>query len=301
MFDGLPFCSYTAKMAKRSGIRTAPCVLRGGVAALALSTALLSVFKDGVRASEIEWEPLADGLAVSIWQPGDRCPEVPPLLAIDIDPDRQRFSVHYYAEEGLSSPLTIDDWRKRTGHAVLFNAGLFREDFSYLGLLFKNGRSLGGRRHPTWRGLFVAEPVQATSTKARVLDLTTDLFDEQQPAYREAAQALMLLDRTGKVRVRQTGKRAYQTVVAEGGNGHILIFKSLDAVSLHDIGECLRDTLPFVRQAMAMDGGSSADVVVTDEMWSAEERRAHPSWKPLFDGSAVAHIPLPTVIGVSPR
>lgn len=87
---------------------------------------------------------MADGLAVSIWQPGDRCREVPSLLAVDIDPERQRFSIHNYAEEGLVAPLTIDDWQTRTGHLLLFNAGLFRVDFSYLGLLYHNG-AVGGR------------------------------------------------------------------------------------------------------------------------------------------------------------
>jgi hypothetical protein len=52
---------------------------------------------------------------------------------------------------------------------------------------------------------------------------------------------------------------------------------------------------------MAMDGGSSADVVVADEIWIPGGGRARASWKHLFNGSRVTHIPLPTVIGVSPR
>jgi uncharacterized protein YigE (DUF2233 family) len=276
-------------------------VLQSVVAGTFLAIFLFAGWSQGL-AGEVEWEPIAGGLAVSVWRPGDRCEDVPPLLAIDIDPERQRFSVHFYAEEGLSYPPTIDDWQKRTGHDVLFNAGLFREDFSYLGLLFKGGRSLGSRRHATWQGLFAAEPVGSPMKKARVLDLTVDAFDEQQPPYQEAAQALMLLDRAGKVRVRQTGKRAYQTVVAEGRNGHILLFKSLDAVSLFDLGRCLQEAFPLVRQAMAMDGGSSADLVVREELWKPEgANQAHAAWKPLFDGSRVTHIPLPAVIGVSPR
>lgn len=255
-----------------------------------------------VAAMDLEWEPLADGLALSIWQPGDRCPDVPPSLAVDVDPDRQRFSVHYYAEEGLSHPPTLKEWQKRTGHHLLFNAGLFRENFSYLGLLFKDGRSLGSRRHPTWQGLFAAEPSAASAIKARVFDLTLDTFDDRHPAYREAAQALMLLDRTGKVRVRQSGKRAFQTIVGEGGNGHIFVFKTLDLVSLYDVGRCLRDAFPPVRQAMAMDGGSSSDVLVPEYVWKPEAgAQAHAPWKPLFDGSTMTHIPLPAVIGVSPR
>ena len=253
-------------------------------------------------AQSILWERLSDGLAVSVWEPGEPCPAVPAMLATDIDPERTRFSVHYYAQEGLSQPPTIEEWQQRTGHHVLFNAGLFRENFAYLGLLYKDGRSVGSRRHQTWQGLFVAEPSTSGLKKARVLDLASDSFDEQQPPYREAAQALMLLDHAGKIRVRRTGKRAYQTIVAEAGDGHILIFKSLDLVTLYDVGECLRDTLPVVRQAMAMDGGSSSDVLVPESLWQGDRQtQGRASWKVLFGGSTVTHIPLPAVIGISPR
>lgn len=251
---------------------------------------------------DILWERLSDGLAVAVWKPGEACPAVPAMLAADIDPERTRFSVHHYAQEGLPTPPTIEEWQKRTGHQILFNAGLFRENFAYLGLLYKDGRSLGSRRHQTWQGLFVAEPSTSGLKKARVLDLASDNFDELQPAYREAAQALMLLDRTGKIRVRQTGKLAYQTIVAEAGNGHILILKSLDPVTLYDVGRCIRDTLPVARQAMAMDGGSSSDVVVSESLWRVDrETPDRTSWKGLFAGRAGTHIPLPTVIGTSPR
>jgi len=132
-----------------------------------------------------QWESLGGGLAVSVWQPRERCPDIASLLIVDADPERYRFSVHYYAQEGLAYPPTIEEWQKRTHHEVLFNAGLFRENFAYLGLLFKEGRSLGSRRHTTWQGLFVAEPAEpATRPRARVLDLTTDPFNESAPSYR---------------------------------------------------------------------------------------------------------------------
>lgn len=253
-------------------------------------------------AESIQWERLANGLAVSVWSPGKSCPAVPGLLAIDIDPDRTRFAVHHFAQEHLSQPPTIEEWHKRTAHAVLFNAGLFRENFAYLGLLYKDGQPLGSRRHATWQGLFVAEPSVAGLKNARILDLTVEGFDERRPPYREVAQALMLLDHRGNIRVRQTGKRAYQTIVAETNTGHILIFKSRDLMTLYDIGQCLRNTMPSVRQAMAMDGGSSSDVLVSESLWREEQHTEdHMSWKMLFGGGSTVHIPLPTVIGVSLR
>lgn len=248
------------------------------------------------------WERLSDGVAVSVWDPGDACPTVPTMLAVDMDPERTKFSVHHYAQEGLSEPLKIDEWQKRTGHQVLFNAGLFRENFAYLGLLYKDGRPLGSRRHTSWQGLFVAEPSAPGLRKARILDLAAESFDEEEPHYREAAQALMLLDLKGKIRVRESGKHAYQTIVAETEKGHILLFKSLGAVRLYDIGRCFKDALPTVRQAMAMDGGSSSAVRILESLWKKDLLvQEHTSWKSLFDGSTGSHIPLPTVIGASPR
>ena len=253
-------------------------------------------------AENIKWEQLADGVAVSVWTPGEPCQSVPSLLAIEIDPNLARFAIHHYAHEKLAQPPTIEEWQKRTGHDVIFNAGLFRENFAYLGLLYKDGRSLGSRRHTTWQGVFVAEPLASGVKKARVLDLAVEAFDEQHPPYQEAAQALMLLDRNRTIRVRQTGKRAYQTIIAETEKGRILIFKSRDVTSLYDIGRCLRDTLSVVRQAMAMDGGSSSDVLVSESLWQRDQQNENRLfWKALFGGNTSAHIPLPTVIGVSRR
>jgi uncharacterized protein YigE (DUF2233 family) len=246
---------------------------------------------------------LGDGLSISVWDPHTQCLDVAPLVAVEIDPNRYRFTVHYYQQDGLSEPPDISQWQERTGHDLVFNAGLFRENYAYLGLLYGNGRSLGSKRHTTWLGLFAAEPAtDRSSQRARVLDLTFDTFDEQHVPYREVAQSLMLLDRTGKVRVRQTGKRAHQTLVAEQGDGHLLVLKTTETVSLYALGECLRDAFPSLRQVMAMDGGSSSDVAVSPSLRQATSKMAgiH-SWIPMLEDSFTTHIGLPAVIGISPR
>lgn len=253
-------------------------------------------------AQALTGDQLGDGLSISVWDLHTQCPDIAPLVAVEIDPDRYRFTVHYYQEDGFSNPLDIRQWQERTGHDVVFNAGLFRENYAYLGLLYGNGRSLGSKRHATWLGLFVAEPSEDQSRRARILDLNFDRFDEQRLPYREVAQSLMLLDRTGKVRVRQTGKRAHQTLVAEESNGSLLVLKTTEVVSLHAIGECLRDTHPSLRQVMAMDGGSSSDIAVSPTLRLATSKIAGShDWIPMLEDGMTAHIGLPAVIGVSPR
>jgi uncharacterized protein YigE (DUF2233 family) len=288
-------------MAQDSRIYSSPPRTRITQFLLGLLFAVLSG-QSIAMAQDLSGDRLGEGLSISVWNPHAQCPDVAPLIAVDIDPDRYRFTVHYYQQEGLSDPPDIRQWQERTGHDLVFNAGLFRENYAYLGLLYGNGRSMGSKRHATWLGLFAAEPAEASSRRARVLDLTFDAFDEQQVPYREVAQSLMLLDRTGKVRVRQTGKRAHQTLVAEQGNGHLLILKTTEVVSLHALGECLRDAFPSLRQVMAMDGGSSSDVAVSPSLRQATTAMAgFHSWIPLLEGSTTIHIGLPAVIGISPR
>jgi uncharacterized protein YigE (DUF2233 family) len=195
----------------------------------------------------------------------------------------------------------MQEWQARTKASVLFNAGMFQEDFSYLGLLYKEGRSLGSKRHPQWQGLFVAEPVSANEKKARVLDLRTESFDTDKPAYLEAAQSLMLLDRNGKPRVLRSGKLAQQTVVAENRAGLVLVVKSNGEVPLWELAVCLRDGFRDLAHAMAMDGGASSDVLIGSEVVGVRPSGDPPAWQALVDGSGLEHIALPAVIGVFPR
>ena len=251
---------------------------------------------------DVPWERLTSGIQVTLWTPAQACPQVPALLLLQIDPERFRFSIHYFRDERLPAPISIHEWQQRTDAYLVFNAGLFREDYSYLGLLFKDGRSLGGKRHHSWQGLFAAEPIDSKLKKARVLDLAFEGFTEDAPIYREAAQSLMLLDRTGKLRVRDSGKRAYQTVVAEDGSGAILVVKTADVVSLHDLADCLHQQIPSIQQAMAMDGGSSSDIMASPDLLHAARDGAAPAgWRPWLDGNVGVHIGLPAVIGISPR
>ncbi len=64
----------------------------------------------------ISWERLCEGLMVSVWKPIQSCPTLPTMLVVDLDPERTRFSVHHYAQEGFAQPPKIGEWQQRTGH-----------------------------------------------------------------------------------------------------------------------------------------------------------------------------------------
>jgi uncharacterized protein YigE (DUF2233 family) len=279
-----------------------PYSMRACICAVLVSFAVIPALGHAASDQPIMWDRPADGLAIGIWEPSPLCPDVPPLLVSDIDPLRYRISVHHFRNEPFLEPPDIHEWQRRTGHDLVFNAGLFRENFSYLGLLYAQGKSIGSKRHASWMGLFVAEPMEGGASRARILDLSVDPFDEQRPPYGEAAQSLMLLDRTGKIRVKQSGKQSQQTVVAELENGHIVIMKTTEVASLHDIGQCLHQAYPQIRQAMAMDGGSSSDLSISPALKQAVEKTAGARpWMAFIDAGPTGHIGLPAVIGISPR
>ncbi len=273
--------------------------LRGRVLRIAATVICIYLGPQGpASAQDITWDRLAEGFTVTVWTPGTACAQVPPLYMVKVDPERFRFAVYHYRAEGLKSPPTLPEWHQRTQALALFNAGLFLDDFSYMGLLYRDGKPVGGKRHTQWQGLFVAEPVVPDVKKARVLDLKHDAFDDEAPAYREAAQSLMLLDRAGKPRVRRSGKAAQQTVVGEDRTGHMVVVMSKGEVSLWELAGCLRDGFRELSHAMAMDGGASSDVLIGSELAGSQEGTA---WQPLVDGKGLSHVPLPTVIGVFPR
>ena len=78
--------------------------------------------------------------------------------------------------------------------------------------------------------------------------------------------------------------------------------KTTEPVSLHAIGRCLHEAYPQIRQAMAMDGGSSSDVSISPALQKAVEKTAGThSWMALLNSGPTGHIGLPAVIGISPR
>ncbi len=254
-------------------------------------------------AEDLRWDRLTEGLSIASWSPEARCrDQVGRLTLIRIDPERYRFSVYFYRDEKLDQPVPIDEWLRRSRATVIFNAGLFRPDYSYLGILLKGGRRLGGRRHAQWRGLFVAEPTASSERKARVFDLAQDQFSETHPPFLEAAQSLMLFDRNGTPRVRRSERRAQQTVVAEDREGRIVVIKTSEESTLWELARCLSEERPELSHAMAMDGGSSSDAAVSPTA-AGEWAKASvpPAWYHLVDLGERPHIPLPAVIGVSPR
>lgn len=219
----------------------------------------------------------------------------PGISVLRVDPREFRFQVMHFRSEGVSGPLTLEQWMSRTKALAVFNAGQYYPDFSYMGLLIGSGKRIHGGLHRLFQALFLAEPLEDGAPLARIMDLAEEPFDPGQPGYREVAQSFMLLDRHGVIRVRRTTNVAARTVVAEEAGGNLLVLVTQGPFTLWELAERLREG-PFpIIQAMSMDGGDEAQLAVRTTSFRFPQDPQN--------GPELASVrrPLPTVIAIFPR
>jgi uncharacterized protein YigE (DUF2233 family) len=179
------------------------------------------------------------------------------LAILRVDPARYQFRVlaGEVGDEGFSAA----QWRQQSAALAVFNAGQFTPQHAYLGLLIQDGRQLT-RPVSNMEAILVAEPEEPGLPLARIIDLQYTSLPLPQSPYRQAAQSLMLVDRFGQIRVRRSGKVAHRTLVAEDGQGRILVMISEGKHTLWDLARFIADAGLGLREVMCMDGGAEAQL-----------------------------------------
>jgi hypothetical protein len=277
----------------------------GGSILLALTLGVLALlgWPEDSTAQSAQPRVLLPGLEWIQWDGGEACKSGDTAIAVlVVDPERFRFRNFHYRREGEKEPLGIEEWEDRTSAPVLLNSGQYYPDYKYMGLLIADGKPIGHKLHPLFRGLFLAEPVVPSAPKARILDLSKDPFDGEDPGYLQIAQSFMLLDRDGSIRVQKTLNVANRTVLAEGHDARIWIFVTRGGYTLWEFAQLLlRSSFP-IRQAMSMDGGDESQLMVNvpgfhySSLGSSQPADSSGRSAPLL-----FRRPLPAVIGVFPR
>ena len=247
------------------------------------------------------WRTLAPGLEFTLMRGDPYCRRGSPEIAVlRIDPARATIAVHHYTQRTEQRPLSIVEWMRATGAVAAFNAGQYYPDYSYMGMLVSGGRAIFARPHPEFRAALVADPVGG-GAGAHVLDLAPDSLVNVARAWREVAQSFMLFDRSGNVRVRQSGQESNRTVVAEDRLGRLLVLTSEGGYTLWEFARWLQDSKLEVAHAMSMDGGLEAELCVHAGRFAyASFGHWNPRTGPGADSEG-GRVPLPAVITVSAR
>lgn len=245
------------------------------------------VIRPGVEFAKMRGEPFTAGGPSAI-------------AVLRIDPARVHLSVRHYSGEPEGRPLSIVEWQRRTGAIAVFNAGQYYPDYSYMGLLVSNGRTVSARLHPTFKAALVAEPRAGSAPRAQVIDLEKHPIDPKKPGWREVAQSFMLFDRGGNIRIRKSGQVANRTVVAEDRRGRLLVITSEGAYTLHDFATLLRDSPLQIEHAMSMDGGLEAELCVHAGDFRYASFGPWPS-DTVTPEAMGAQVPLPAVVAVTAK
>lgn len=184
----------------------------------------------------------------------------PGIAAVRLDPARGRLEPYHELE--FSQTATIVEWEERLHAPVVLNAGLYDTHRRHLGTLRRQGRDLGGNRHVSWKAVLVLDPKEAGLAPAALLDLTQPEDVALEDKYATAIQSMMLFDRKGDIRVRRSDRLARRSAIALDNQGRVILLVTEGAYTLWDIGALLRESGWDLVQALALDGGNEASLIV---------------------------------------
>jgi uncharacterized protein YigE (DUF2233 family) len=187
----------------------------------------------------------------------------PTVAVLRVDPARWRLDLFHRSEPSAAGRARdADGWQQLTGAAVVLNAGQYYPDQSPMGIFLKEGRNLGSRLLPKWKGVLAAEPRGPGHPPATILDLERELFHPERSPFRVALQSFMLLDRGGRKRVRRSDWHASRSAVAVDRQGRLLLVHTEGAWTLWDLADWMARSDLEVRDALSMDGGFEAQMCV---------------------------------------
>lgn len=208
-----------------------------------------------------DWAEVVPGVTFARVRATRYCRQGSPGVAVvRLDPRRCRIEPYHEAE--YSKPATILQWQARLNTPVLLNGGLYDAKRRHLGILRRRGRDLGGNRHETWKGVLAFDPRESELPPAALLDLAVPEDVRLEKKYGTAVQSMMLFDTQGNIRVRKSDRIARRSAVAMDASGRIVLLVTEGAYTLWDTGALLRESGFELVQALALDGGNEASLVV---------------------------------------
>jgi uncharacterized protein YigE (DUF2233 family) len=275
------------------------CLRGPGLAALLFGVPQAAPARDASDPSEASltapvWTELAPGLSFARVQARRYCRAGSPgVAAVRVDP--ARCWIAPYHESEFTTPATVEAWQERLQAPVVLNAGLYDQDRRHLGLLRRRGQDLGGNRHGSWKGVLVFDPREPNLPLATVLDLSSPEDQLLEPRYDTAVQSMMLLDRSGEIRVRKSDRLARRSAVALDQTGRILLLVTEGTYTLWESGALLRESGWDLVEAIALDGGNEATLIVN------ANRVHYRTFENDSESAYTALVTLPSILAVEPR
>jgi len=244
-----------------------------------------------------QWRTLSQGLAFTEVQVYLDRELVDTLAVVKIDPAFNDFRVFHHKPQSLIS------WQEEIKAPVVFNASYFNPAGQPVGLIIMDGKPLGPPSNRQMQGMFVAEPqgMSPDLPRATILDLKATRLDFKKFPWKQGVQSFpLLLDSKGNIRVKESGKKSYRTVITADRSGNILVFNTAENYfTLYKLAQFLKSSSFGIDSALNLDGGAEAQLYVKTKDFDCY---SPPSWQSrLGNIMDQQKFLLPTVIGVFPR
>ncbi len=259
--------------------------------------AVLPAGAAGLTHTPPQWQAIGRGLnftQVQVLQDGE---VVADLAVVKIDPASNTFRVFHGTSQAIGA------WQEQIQAPIVFNGSYYKRNGQPCGLVIADGKPIGPTGNRQMRGMFVAEPkgMSPDLPRATILDLLTTRIDPKKLPWTQGVQSFpLLLDYKGKIRVKDSEKKAHRTVIATDRNGNILVFNTFNRFfSLFAMAEFLKGSTFDIDSALNLDGGTEAQLLIKTKDF---EFFSPPSWeKSIGDIIDQQKFWLPTVVGVFPR
>ena len=206
------------------------------------------------------WQAIGRGLnftQVEVLRDGE---VVTTLAVVKIDPATNAFRVFHQA------PQSITAWQQQLGAPIVFNGSFYDRQGKPIGLVISDGVAIGPAGNRQMRGMFVAEPkgMSPDLPRATILDLQLTPVNPKKLPWTQGLQSFpLLLDFKGRIRVRDSDKRAHRTVIAADRVGNILVFNTFDRFfTLHEFALFLKESKFDIDSALNLDGGTEAQLFI---------------------------------------
>ena len=244
-----------------------------------------------------QWRILSQGLAFTEVQVFSDQELVDTLAVVKIDPAFNTFRIFHH------KPQSLANWQEEIKAPVVFNASYFNPAGQPVGLIVMDGKPVGPVGNSKMQGMFVAEPqgMSPDLPRATILDLKATRLDFKKFPWKQGVQSFpLLLDYKGVIRVRESGKKSYRTVITADRNGNILVFNTAESYfTLYKMAQFLKASSFGIDSALNLDGGAEAQLYIKTNDF---DYFSPPSWQSrLGNIMEQQKFLLPTVIGVFPR
>lgn len=177
------------------------------------------------------------------------------VTIVRINLQRVHISIGYRPD----TPLSMNDWMKKTGARAMINGGYFDATNKPEGLLISNGQATGSS-YVGFGGMLSVD----TQGNVSLRSLRIQPYDSGEQLQQAAQSSPMLMINGQRTQFNVNSEFQRRSVVATDKQGHLLLIASpSQAFTLDELADLLAKSDLSIENALNLDGGSSTGLYVT--------------------------------------